>query len=296
MAWTGRSVDWDETQHPRHPAGDEHGGEFRGKIGNWVAQAAHRLVPHSLRESIASGILYESKFVGGNSGAHTTRIPFDDGTWGLRKRMTDDPARGMSAERQADAEELVALLGRSLDAPVPEVIRTSETEVMMRLVEGQAGAWHLNGSPWSGDWEAFYKSVRADPHPSHLRLGLLDALIDNHDRWNAANWVMGVDGQIWGIDHAMAMNFGMPLHGEPGLPSLSMPGPFGDMYGRGWRNSPNPTWTKNRLSKADGRVLLERVDRLRGAFEAAGRGEWWQVIHARAVRIAAKAGGTEDIL
>lgn len=38
-------ADWDESEHPRHPAGSDRGGEFRDKTGGWATAVMERLVP-----------------------------------------------------------------------------------------------------------------------------------------------------------------------------------------------------------------------------------------------------------
>lgn len=281
--------DWDEAEHPRHPAGTDQGGEFRHK---WEDRVAERMFGGAiLRAAIDSGVAHEEEITHGHSGAFVHRVTYNNGVVAIRKGFGDTKNwQDLEPDHQADAEELAAALAYAIGVPVPRVIRTAPNEVVMQYVEGELG-YRVIERRWRGDWGPYKEQKKKEPTPGDLRLGLLDQLIQNNDRENPANWLEGEDGDPIGIDHAGAFRH------EGGsewahVPDNMLAGPYAAPYVIGFEN---PKWRGNPLTKADIAWLRQQVDGLRDRFEAAGRLDWWEAVSVRLDAIGAKAKGKEDV-
>lgn len=104
-----------------------------------------------------------------------------------------------------DSEQLVALVGRAMGAPVPRVFRDSETHIWTDWAEGRIGhEWFTNKLLASLDGPPDNDFLRGvvDSGPGR-RLGLLDLITQNQDR-HTANWLVTDDGHLTGIDHGNA--------------------------------------------------------------------------------------------
>lgn len=286
--------DWDEAEHPRHPADTPggRGGEFREK---WTDQIAERMFGGAiLRAAIDSGIAHEEEITHGHSGAYVHRVTYNNGVVAIRKGFGDTKNwQDLEPDRQADAEELAAALAHAIGVPVPRVVRTAPNEVVMQLAEGDLG-YRVIERRWRGDWDLYKQQKKKEPTPGDLRLGLFDLLIDNADRENPANWLEGSDGDPIGIDHAGGFKYEEPIGGErgPHMPGNMLAGPYAAPYVMGFEN---PKWKSNPLTRADVAWLRAQIDGLRERFEATGRLDWWEAVSVRLDAIGAKAKGKEDV-
>jgi hypothetical protein len=199
---------------------------------------------------------------------------------------------GPSPERQADAEQLVGLLGRAIDAPVPAVLRPWPAKVHMDFVDGR-------------NWPKYYMEARAagkddtavaadldriSSSRDGMRLGLLDALTGNWDRGNPENWFVEVDtDRPVGIDHAFAweeVGQGLdPSEYEAKSPFLKA---F-VTYHLGWH------WSDNPLTQSDIAFLRSRLAELEDDFALLGHHDWWEFAKARLEVLASLATGRDPI-
>lgn len=216
----------------------------------------------------------------GGESANTELVTTRDGRKFVTKRAHD--WGDTSAEAQADvvhaaeAEQLAALVGRTIGAPVPQVYRSSADRVWMDWAEGEP----------IGDLYGAEVAQALDSRDAKL-LGLLDQLILNHDR-NTGN-ILVRNGGLTGIDHGYAWLRHL-MEDVPGpLPVDSYRKP-GDWFGR------DGQWIDNPLTQHDVRLLRERLEGLRPSFEHISRGEWLDYTLGRLDLLAQHAKGTVDLI
>lgn len=150
-----------------------------------------RDIPESLRQDVRDGFpgAVRTPIAGGSVGA-SERVTMPDGTEYFSKTSHDWFSR--TGDESTDSEQLTALVGQALEAPVLGVARDAEDRIYTEWVDGQVGA---NLVPWEVD-----QAVRSGPG---RRLGLLDALVASSDRHDA-NWMVSNDGKLVGLDHGMS--------------------------------------------------------------------------------------------
>jgi hypothetical protein len=193
-----------------------------------------------------------------------------DGTRAVRKtpRPGTDPE---DARFLADGEELAALLAEAVGAPVPRVYRDGPGSVWVEYVDGPpAGPADLTGSP------------------EEVRIGLLDALTGNGDRYSDRSGNLKVrHGRLVGYDHGGAwlpaeLGYEGPFIREPQAPVRHFIESSGDDGTGRWRDSPP-------LPAAELAMIRVRVEALRPAFRRAGRGAWLDYSLAALDQIAGRA-------
>ncbi|MFC4562144.1 hypothetical protein ACFO4E_09775 [Nocardiopsis mangrovi] len=203
----------------------------------------------------------------------TELVHFGDGTQAVYK----DIVTRWDRSNRADAEHLASLVGRSIGANVPGVLRLGENDLYMHFMDGVSGFTHF-GNPESP--------------LTHTRdgrvLGLLDVLVANGDR-SPGNWLDQGDGRVAGIDHARAWLF------TPEDPT--------DLEGMRHTDSMRPfydfdagAWIANPLTLADIQWLRARLAAVYDEFARLGRGEWFDEMTARLDMLARNARGTTNLL
>ncbi|GAA1395181.1 phage minor capsid protein [Catellatospora coxensis] len=191
------------------------------------------------------------------------RLTMPDGTKVFSKAYADsDP----DSRHYADAEQLAALVGRTIGAPVPRAYRTGERHIYTDWADGT-------------DVHALRKRDRARAEaaldsPAAKRLGLLDLLTGNIDR-HEGNMFVAKDGTLTGIDQGLAWTGSDNLLDETS-PIIRQAKLLGFMQGPAldhFRASslelgPNP------LTADDVAELRRRLTGLRPDFEHVDRGSW----------------------
>jgi Phage Mu protein F like protein len=171
----------------------------------------------------------------------------------------------------ADAEQLAPLVMQAVGARAPAVLRTGKHSLHMAHVDGKVGADIV---PWGGDTPRDL----VDSDQGRL-LGLADALMVNLDR-NDGNWILGDNGELWGIDHGSA------FESDRYIEYLS---------GNAWAShflAGRNLADRNDMSPADMAVIRARLEALRPDFEHLGRLAWWRAMMKRMNKLHAAAAGT----
>jgi hypothetical protein len=208
-------------------------------------------------------------------------VTFNDGTQAVRKEML------VGRERQADAEELGALVGKAVEAPVPRVYRDSERVIYMD---------HMDGSMALELYPDSYHQVELDHLGYHETrgarlLGLLDILIENGDRHNG-NWLINDQNEVQGIDHNLAFTREGTV--DPEADSFAADYITGVRQVRGLQFEYE--WATNSLSRGDVEVIEQRLRALEPEFDRLGHQDWYAGMMARFQKIKDNAGGTTSIL
>lgn len=163
-------------------------------------------------QAIANGQGVREQLVGGSVGT-VEKITLPDGRRVFGKTSADWFDR--TGETGTDAEELAALLGRAINAPVPRVVRDGPRHIYTDWADGQIGSeWFTDKLDASLDGPPDTDFLRGvvDSGPGR-RLGLFDLLTQNQDR-HAANWLVTQDGILTGIDHGTTWwydEFSLPI-------------------------------------------------------------------------------------
>ncbi|MCO5985071.1 hypothetical protein NE235_02995 [Actinoallomurus spadix] len=242
----------------------------------------------TLADDVASGIDPEHTVLLGRadtSPSHRTvaerveLVTFENGAEAVRKEMK------VGKEDQTDREELGALVGHAVEAPVPVVHRDSDLVVYMEYIEGDTLV-----ALYPEAWEpAELDHLGYQDTPAARRLGLLDVLIENNDRHNG-NLIIGDDGELHGIDHNNA--FGERIV-DPEANSFT-----GDYVshlrrvGSEWEY----VWKPNSLTHEDVELLRSRLEALRPEFERRGRQDWYERMMGYFEHIEDNASGTSSLL
>ena len=230
-----------------------------------------------LRAGAASGVRQTEPLTGGSVG-QVDLVTFNDGSRAIRKTAHRDYV-GHTPLELTDREELAALLGRAIGAPVPAVIRTGANEVLMGYVPDARTGWMAMGRT---------KAIRAANQPKYVDsddgrlLGLLDILADNRDR-HGGNWlVRKEDGRIVGIDHGLTWVEGQMQY-------LANPPNNSSIFAKTYAKS---GWLPNQLSQSDIQWLGRQLESLRPRFAERGRENWLNFSVARLHQIGEHAVGT----
>jgi hypothetical protein len=285
------------SRHPHPGQKFLHGWLPVGPLGDAVRKW-HR-DPVGIRKLIAavdSGDRSHARLAGGLHG-HTELIEHNNGTQTVHKIMTDagdTMGPGFGPKRQADAEQLIGLMGQRLGAPVPRVLRYDDDEVFMDVVPGERA-----------DRAAAAQGIKVNELAAQhggtvaaARLATLDILAGNWDRGNETNWNVDDNGIVWGYDHALSFWDG---DGTTAAAPPEAAGPFAAMWflhfdpskqRHGWGGF---DWADNPLTPADIAWLRQRLTALQPDFEALGRHDWWQFAMTRLGTIAAHARGTQGV-
>lgn len=233
-----------------------------------------------LIRAVHSGEAGRERLGGGQMG-ETYKVQHHNGKTTVAKRLLDvsdtmGPDLG-DPERQADAEQLSAALGKKIGAPVPAVLRLGLAKVQIEYKPGSA--------PTDADTEVA-KSTRAGK-----RLGLFDILTGAWDRPD--NWSVDSKGDPVAFDHSFAFWDGAdPADPPPG----GAVGPFAEAFVRfDIGNGYHADWGPNPLTAADVDWLRQRLADVKPEFEEAGRSEMWEFAAARLEAVAPYASGTEGL-
>ena len=243
-----------------------------------------------LADAVASGER-EARPLTGGANATVELVTYDNGTTLVRKTPVPNENDPTPAAQQADAEELASLVYRALGAKAPRVLRTAEDQVVQDYMPGKAGA------DYTPDDRTPFASTDAGQ-----RLGLGDVLIANDDR-HSRNWQVDDDGNVIGIDHALAFNFNQKIvdgdfvpeeaDGAPTIPGGIFAAPFLVPYAERRREG-SDGWADHEFTPADMAVARERLAALQPRFAEAGRGDWHAMMMARVDQVAPHATGTRN--
>lgn len=204
----------------------------------------------------------------GNDGGTKEQVTLPDGTKVFHKYFTPDEK---NARHKVDAEELTALVGKAVAAPVPRVHRRGgELGVYVEWVDGAA----LPNARRRPDGKARAEAMLNSP--AAQRLGLLDILTKNHDR-HENNLRATIDDELHGIDHGNAWT-GAQFVGQRQHRALAESQILGFMQGPGARHFVDPQhflkFGPNPLTPGDILELRRRLSALRPAFSRRGRDQW----------------------
>ena len=206
---------WRESDHPRHPAGTDRGGEFRPGAGGWasVVAAAIRSPESDLLDLVASGeVVQHAPLYGGQMGATsivTYRAPDGSQRRVVRKDYSRGPA-GAAGQRASIAKEVLAnRIGQALGARTPTSIvdPDNDSAMFMELLDGRTPMEIAGGDPVVDYQNGFDENLLEDLEQGHMRtpagrrIGLLDLLLYHQDR-HAGNWLVLSDGTAAAIDNA----------------------------------------------------------------------------------------------
>ncbi|WP_433180101.1 hypothetical protein [Actinoallomurus sp. CA-150999] len=254
-----------------------------------AATDPHAQRREELAQSVATGIDHPHTRVLGHADTPSSHFPtmakqvelvtFNDGTHAVRKEMR------VGWEDQADREELGALVGGAVEAPVPRVYRESDRVLYMDYIEGDS-AFVQHPTSWDpSDLDHLgYQNTRGGK-----LLGLLDLLIQNSDRHNR-NWII-TDGDVFGIDHNLA------FHGrDVDTTANSFSAHFADLK-RVSEGHYEFDWKPNDLSPSDAALIRGRLEALRPEFERLGHGDdWYDGMMRRFAHIEENARGETSLL
>lgn len=210
-----------------------------------------------------SPLVGEPRRMGGDS-AYTFRERHESGDV-ITKDTTRSTTGKAEAKRDADAEELGALVGDSLDLRVPAVVRTGPSTLRMEFIEGTEG-----GGQWRPGLPDF-----EDTDDGKL-LGLLDILTGNPDR-SGDNWLILPGGRIASIDMGSAFR----------APKMT-----GAQHAFGARLQK----ASFDIAPADLALIRTRLEALRPEFERLKRGTWHKQMMARLAEVEKRATGTRSRL
>jgi len=210
----------------------------------------------------------------GAQGGLKERITLPDGTKIFGKQLHGDIGLGGKAKDIADREQLASRVGQLLGAPVPRVYRTGDDQIYTDWAEG-AALWGV----YKRDRGRFDRAMQSD---DAKLLGLLDLLVNNHDRHNG-NMTLTKDGRLTGIDHGLAWNASKWLLQEHDRTAKEnrlwgfAQGPMVDHYlgtgGQGQYLKDNP------LTQDDIDYLRGKLKELEPEFEHLEHPDWYKYMH-----------------
>jgi hypothetical protein len=224
------------------------------------------------------------------------RVTFYNGT----KAIYKTGARAMSGRlstsnvmvrlKDADAEQLAALVGKAVGAPVPAVYRTSEFSVYMEFIEG--GTYTESRAVSSIPTLQEYAETDAG-----RLIGLMDVIVGNYDRYPGNIMITPLTADLVGIDHGLAWDHGLDLRNDGSVrPPKGLSTPFVDPYIT-VLDADNTDWVpKNDMSPHDMAIIEQRLLALRDDFVLLGRLDWWEAMIARFREIKKRAKGTRNRL
>ena len=151
-----------------------------------------------------------------------------------------------------DSEYLAWKVGEALDAPVRKIVRENDHAIVMDFVDGRMAGGFSQGL----DRVVPIPKERLNKRdvvtrPGARELAMLDIAIMNKDR-HGGNIIIKPDGSVLGIDHSAFVD----------RPVFNPATTFEDKHGK--------TFTKSEFKTA-----REKIQPLRGEFEALGRGDWF---------------------
>uniref|UniRef100_UPI0024552B2E hypothetical protein n=1 Tax=Nocardia abscessus TaxID=120957 RepID=UPI0024552B2E len=237
--------------------------EFYGDA--WDDANGHRSFDRVVQDAIASGEAEATVLREGDS-PHSARwvelVRFANGTELIRKTVVNP--------RHAVAEVLTSVLGRAIEAPVPESVLDPHdpTVVYQQVMPGEPAADRHSGI--------------LDPHelgyagsvPGRA-LGLLDTLVRIPDR-DSLGWLAGPDRGIAGIDHSRSYE-----NSDEARAAIS---PFAEGFlvrdGDG-----TVRYRDNPMTREAVDILVDRVAALRPRFERYGRGGWHDLVMERLAQV-----------
>jgi hypothetical protein len=229
-----------------------------------------RLSARGLADAVRSGVAARTVLTGGDN-AVTELVRTNSGATLVHKKVADHRVNGRvtwSAKRQADAEELGALMAEAIGAPAPRVHRSGRDEVHMEFM---AGIVARNASR--------ERREAAMNTPAAVRLGLLDMVSQAWDR-HTGNWVIDAHGNPVGYDHAFAFDDHRWRLIRDRNGDVSPPNPFNPSFvhhfvgyepvanARVWRPHPIPAREMARIRA--------RLVALRPTFAKRGQLGWWE--------------------
>ncbi|WP_043701190.1 hypothetical protein, partial [Nocardia abscessus] len=237
--------------------------EFYGDA--WDDANGHRSFDRVVQDAIASGEAEVTVLREGDShhsARWVERVRFADGTELIRKTVVNP--------RHAVAEVLTSVLGRAIEAPVPESVLDPHdpTVVYQQVMPGEPAADRHGGI--LDPHELGY----ADSVPGRA-LGLLDTLVRIPDR-DGLGWLAGPDRGIAGIDHSRSYE-----NSDEARAAIS---PFAEGFlvrdGDG-----TVRYRDNPMTREAVDILLDRVAALRPRFERYGRGGWHDLVMERLAQV-----------
>lgn len=264
--------------------------------GGTLSRRAGRSFEEQVQAAIRSGVVDTEELSGGGTAEAVSRVRYRNGTDLVHKQFQPmTRLHGtLTVKDQADAEYLASRVGEVMDARVPRVVTMPDNSSMMDLLPGKNAFKTFNTPPAMSSAEIRDLVERAVASDDGQRIGLLDLLIDNHDR-NVGNWMID-DDRFFGIDHHQAWQLG-DLD-RPDLPPIEIqyrpPGLFAAQYYR--RDAQGRVFTDNNWSPADMAKMRVRLDALRDVFRELGRDDWWRFASERLDALAHHATGTVDRL
>lgn len=278
------SRDWRESEHPRRPSGDEHGGEF---THGWAVQVAQRLAGWQpmtrgeLHAAVMSGTQLVGRIHGGQM-AETQLARHPGGVLSVHKTY---PA--ILADR-AENEQAVSLVAEAIGAPYPPVVVDPQDPhaIFMQFIDHDQAASSKAAS------KQYSHLLRTD---DALLLGFLDVLTANGDRNNGNVIVLtDQDNRMVGIDggEAFLNSHGYDGDGTARPPGFRVPG----FTPRFTKTSPwlgRVEWRDNDLSPGDFEAARPRLQSLRRVFDQLGMDRAHGLMMERFEAMAGYATGTE---
>ncbi|WP_460355639.1 ICP22 family protein [Actinoallomurus acanthiterrae] len=252
-----------------------------------VGTDSHAQRREELARSVATGIdPAQTRLLGraDTASSHATGservelVTFNDDTHAVRKELK------AGKEDQGDREELGALVGGAVDAPVPRVYRESDRVLFMDHVDGDTA---LAQHPDSWDPSDLDHLGYQNTHGAKI-LGLLDILIQNNDRHNG-NWII-IDGNVFGIDHNLAFH-------DRAIDTTA--NSFAEHYADLVKVSDGHyeyVWKHNELSSSDVALIRSRLEALRPEFERLKHPGWYEEMMDRFGHIEENAKGKTSFL
>jgi hypothetical protein len=232
----------------------------------------------SLADRVKAGIT-DRRMLSGGQNAKTELLTLADGSKVVFKKAR--PVEGVSARFQQDAEELVPMVLQAAGLRVPEMYRPTANQLYMEYLEGTIGTKFRAIGSHDIDLD------RLDRDQA-LLMGLVDQITDNYDR-NSGNFLVGVNGDLLGIDHGFAFSF----YGEatPHMPRMALSGQFSSQFM--FRADFRDQWADNDMSPADLAEMRTRLYALLPEFARLGREDWHAKMLIRLRQIERHAKGSK---
>ncbi|MES2211444.1 MAG: hypothetical protein V4515_14870 [Chloroflexota bacterium] len=295
-----RRFDPNEPRLPHGPGGGRWGslGGIVGKIKHWHNDSSG---VHDLAAAVESGETSRTKLSGGRMGT-TELVVHRNGAKTVSKTFLDVSAQmgpGYEPESQADAEQLSAVAGTKIGAPVARVLRTAPDAITTEFIEGESAVEIRNKIRKEAKTvreeldvpeTAHAEIARIAATPAGVRLGAFDILTGQWDRSNPANWMLTPAGAPVGIDHAFGFDDQAAFPSEP--PARGLVGPFATQF-VDYTSAP-PRWANNPLSQNDIAWLRKQLGEIEDDFTARKSHDWWEFMLERLDAIAPYASGTES--
>ncbi len=245
--------------------------------GPSVGSSSYRRAKADLREVSARPILGDPVRQEGDSA-----FVFVETHTGDAKLVTKDFTRAETelgqpsghAVRDADSEELGALVGDAVGLRSPAVVRTGPTSIQMEFIDGLVGGGSMRQRDALG-LRAFEDYEDTD---DGRLIGLLDLITGNSDR-GSGNWIVRPeDGRIVSIDMGTAF--------DPATFAGGNEGNFAYHFAFDGR------WKPNDMDPRDMAAIRARLEALKPEFDRLGRDAWYRQMMSRFEQIEKRARGT----